>query len=151
MPDGKGRYTNAKLNLLQRLLIPHVDAGRDFRRLLLEPVGAGLQRRKLRATSSTKSFVAHIPGRRDDHVIGNEEALVVVEQNSLFESLHRFLGSQNRFAERMVVPEVLREDLVDEIVGIIFVHLDLFQNHAALARQLGRIECRIQHQVAEDV
>ncbi len=39
----------------------------------------------------------------------------------------------------MVFPEVLGEDFVDEVVGIVLVHLDLFQNDAALAGDVGLV------------
>src|SRR4029077_3561024 len=51
----------------------------------------------------------------------------------------------------MILPEVLREDLVDEVVGVVLIHLDFFHDHAALASDVGAIEYWIQYQVAEDV
>ena len=51
----------------------------------------------------------------------------------------------------MILPEILREDFVDEVVGIVFVHFDFFHNHAALAGNVGSVEHGIQDQVAEDV
>ncbi len=46
-------------------------------------------------------------------------------------------GAQDRFAERMIFPEILREQLVDEDVGIVFVDLDFFEDDAALALDLS--------------
>ena len=51
----------------------------------------------------------------------------------------------------MVLEEVLGKQLVNEVVGIVLVHLDFFQNHAALAGDLAGREHRIQHHVAQDV
>ena len=53
--------------------------------------------------------------------------------------------------ERMVFPEILGEDFVDQVVGIVLVHLDLFEDDAALAADVLGIEDRVQHQVAEHV
>ena len=51
----------------------------------------------------------------------------------------------------MIFPETLREDFVDEIVGIVLVHLDFFENHAALAGNVAGIEDRMQHEIAQNV
>src|SRR5262249_18516591 len=54
-------------------------------------------------------------------------------------------------AQRMVTPEVLDEDFVDEVIGIVLIHLDLFQNYAEFTADILGIENRIQHQVAQNV
>ena len=51
----------------------------------------------------------------------------------------------------MVLPETLREELVNQDVGIVFVDLDLFQDHAPLALDLSGGEHRVQHQVGQHV
>ena len=51
----------------------------------------------------------------------------------------------------MIFPEILCEDLMDEVVGIIFVHLYFFEDHAALAGDVIGVEDRMQHQIAENI
>ena len=51
----------------------------------------------------------------------------------------------------MIFPEILGKDLVDEVIGIILVHLDLFEDHAALAGNVVCRECGVQHQVGENL
>ena len=51
----------------------------------------------------------------------------------------------------MAFPEVLREDLVDEIVGRVLDHLDLFEDHLLLALDLVGGKRRTQHDVREQV
>ena len=51
----------------------------------------------------------------------------------------------------MIFPEILGENLVDQVVGIVLVHLDLFENDAALAHDVFVVEDRVQHQVGENV
>jgi hypothetical protein len=51
----------------------------------------------------------------------------------------------------MVLPKILGEYLVNEIVGIVLVHLDLFEDHAAFAGDVAGIEDGVQDQVAEHV
>jgi hypothetical protein len=40
----------------------------------------------------------------------------------------------------VVFPEILGEDLVDEVVGIVLIHFDFFENDAALAGDIVLIE-----------
>jgi hypothetical protein len=51
----------------------------------------------------------------------------------------------------VILPEALGKNLVDQIVGIVLVHLDLFQNDAALAQDVFIVEDRVQNQVGENV
>ena len=48
-------------------------------------------------------------------------------------------------------PELLREHLVDEIVRRILDHLDLFEDDALLALDVGRRERRVHHHVAQQI
>jgi len=51
----------------------------------------------------------------------------------------------------MIFPEALREELVDEDIGVIFVDFDLFENDAPFALDVGRGEDGVQDEVAENV
>src|ERR1035438_6473243 len=51
----------------------------------------------------------------------------------------------------MILPEGLREQLVDQHLRVVLVDLDLFKNYAALALDLGRVEDRVEHQVGQDI
>ncbi len=61
------------------------------------------------------------------------------------------LRPENRAPERVTLPEVLREELVDEIVRRVLDHLDLFEDHLLLALDLVGRECRTKHDVGEQV
>ena len=51
----------------------------------------------------------------------------------------------------MVFPETLREDFVDEVVGIVLVHFDFFENDAALLRDIAGIEDGMKNEIGEDI
>src|SRR6266404_7134838 len=51
----------------------------------------------------------------------------------------------------MILPEVLSENFVDEVIGIVLVHLDLFQYDAFLACNVFGSEDWVQYQVAQDI
>ena len=59
--------------------------------------------------------------------------------------------AEDRPAERMIGPETLREDLVDEIIGRVLDHLDLFEDDFLFALDVLFREQRIADQIREDV
>ena len=95
--------------------------------------------------------MAQITGGADDQVSGLEAAAVHVEQQVALEAAHCFLGAEDRLAERVIFPEILREDLMDQVVRIILVHLDLFEDDAPLTVDVLKVEDRIQDQVAQHI
>ena len=51
----------------------------------------------------------------------------------------------------MILPEILGEDLVDEVVGIVLVHLDFFHDDAAFASDVSGIKNRVENQIAQNI
>ena len=51
----------------------------------------------------------------------------------------------------MILPEALREDFVDEVVGVVLVHLNFFEDDAALAGNIAGIEDRVKREIAEHI
>ena len=96
-------------------------------------------------------FVIKVSGRGDDQVAGSEAFSVMTGHHGALEAFHRVARAKNRFAEGVIFPETLREDFVHKIVGTVFVHLDFFEDHAALAGDVVNVEYGMQHQVTQDV
>ena len=48
----------------------------------------------------------------------------------------------------MIFPKVLREDFVNQVIGVVLVHLDLFKNHAAFTDDVFVREDGIEHKIA---
>ena len=61
------------------------------------------------------------------------------------------LGPEDRPAERVPFPEMLREELVDEIVGRVLDHLDLFEDDLLLLVEILGREVRVHHDVGEQI
>ena len=80
-----------------------------------------------------------------------EAAAVMVEDRLLREAADRFDGAEDGAAEGVIFPEVLGEGLVYKIVGVVLIHLDLFQDDALLTSQIGLRKLWMQHQVAQDI
>ena len=51
----------------------------------------------------------------------------------------------------MVFPETLREDFVDQVVGIVLIHFYFFEDDAALAGYVIRVKDWMQNQVAQNI
>ena len=67
------------------------------------------------------------------------------------ERLDRVARAENRPAERVILPETLREDLVDQIVGRVLHHLDFLDDDLLLPLHVVGIERRVEDDVGEDV
>ncbi len=109
------------------------------------------QRRELLRHCLGKTVVVQVSGRGKHHVPAVKAVVVVGEELLLAQPRDGFRGAQDRLAQRMALPEALREEFVHQHVGIVFVDLDLFQNHAALALDVGQRKGGVQHQVGQDV
>src|SRR4029077_7195098 len=90
-------------------------------------------------------------GSGDDDVAGRKAMAVGIEHGLALEALHGFLRPQDGLSQRMILPEVLGEDLVDKVVWIVLIHFDLFDDYATFASDVGRIKNWMQNQVAEDL
>ncbi len=67
------------------------------------------------------------------------------------ESFNGFWRAQNRAAERMTRPEPAGKNFVQEIFGIVQVHLYFFEDDLAFLLHIFGIEFRAQHKVGDDV
>src|SRR5215470_16651821 len=145
------RYSHAELYLLQRLLIASHDPWRHYGRRVVMSVGYCLKRRKAFADQIGKLLVIQVPGSRDDHVVRRKALPVKLEHALLIKRAYRFLGTQDRLAQRMVFPEILGEDLMHQVIGIVLIHLDFFQDYALFPGDIFHRERWVQNQVAQYV
>ena len=120
-------------------------AGSSMQRL------AACQRGELSRNRLGEVVVVQVARRGKDHVAAVKAVAVIGEKLFLVELGHRLRGAQNRPAQRMVLPESLREKLVNQHVRVVFVDLDLFQNHTALALDVRGGEDRVKHQVGQHI
>ena len=95
--------------------------------------------------------VLEIADRRHDQVARRIGVREVRAQQVGVERLDGFAGAENRTAERVILPEPLREELVDEIVRRVLDHLDLFDDDFLFALEVVDAERRVADDVGEDV
>ncbi len=98
-----------------------------------------------------KLIVVQFPGGREDHVAAMKTVAVVVDQLLLIKPAHGLSGAQDGPAQRMPLPEALREQLLHEDVGVVLVNLDFLKNHAPLAFNISWRKDGIQHQVRQHI
>jgi hypothetical protein len=95
--------------------------------------------------------VLQIPRGRNDDVVRRIPRVKAFEKRVPRKLRHRFGRAQNRQAQGMSAPEILREHFVDHAFGIVLVHLDLFEDYLLFLGDVRFIEPWTQHQVGEHV
>jgi len=96
-------------------------------------------------------LMLQMTGGGNDHVAGSKTLLVEIQHRITLELLDCIFRPQDGLAQRMVFPEILGEDFVDEVVGIILIHFYFFEDDAALARDIAAIEDGMKDEIAEDI
>src|SRR5206468_8097981 len=136
---------------LLELLVAHENLGDHARRLIAGRIARFGQRSELLADELAHPVVLEVADRRDDQVPGRIDAPEVITQQLRVERLDRLLRAEDRTAERMILPEALREELVDEVVERVLDHLDLFDDDFLLALDVLGAERRVADDIGEDV
>src|SRR6185295_472236 len=95
--------------------------------------------------------VLELTRRRDQRPIGAVAGADEAGEVRLLEGLDRFGAAADRLAEGAVGPEVLGEEIVDELVRRVLALQDLLQDDGALAIDLLWIETRVQENVGQDI
>src|SRR5262245_20580529 len=92
-----------------------------------------------------------VPCGTNDHVSRGKTLAIKRQHRVSLELANRVLCAKYGLPKWVILPEVLGEDLVDEIIGIVLVHLDLFKNDAALTSDIRLVEDRVENQIAEHI
>ncbi len=109
------------------------------------------QEGKLLFDHAAENRVIHIAGCGDEHIARSVNAMVEVEQHAAFELLDCFACSQDGLAEAVAFPEIAQKGFVEDELGRICLHLDLFENDALFLFDVLAAEDRMQDQVGQDV
>jgi hypothetical protein len=96
-------------------------------------IGTGGEGAELILDLLHKVVVVKVAGCGEDDVARSEAAGIEVEDGLLIEARDGLDGAKDGTAEGVILPEVLGESLVYEVVGIVLVHLDLFEDDTPFA------------------
>ena len=151
--DRRGRDAEAHLDLLERTFFAERDVGggdgMSFR--VGGRVRAGLERTEFLLDKGYEFVVVEVAGSGEDHVLRGKAALMVAEDGIASEAGDSFGGAEDRTSDGMILPEFSGECFVDEVVGVVLVHLNFFQDDALLALKVGLREVGVKNEVGEDV
>src|SRR5581483_9011402 len=103
------------------------------------------------ADEGDKIVVVQVPGGADDEIAGAEPLRIKAEHGIALEALYRVFGAKDRTSERVVLPKILGKNLMDEVVGTVFVHFDFFQDDAALTGDVLGMEDGVEDQITQHV
>ncbi len=92
-----------------------------------------------------------VAGGGDHQMIRREPISEAHTERVAMEPANCFRCAENRPAERMLRPEATGENFVEEILGVVQVHLDLFEDHLALFPNVVGIEFRAKNEIGNDV
>src|SRR5271155_393193 len=149
--NGMRRHANADLNLLERFLVAHDDARHNLGLRTMKSVLDRAHVLKMLCHQFHELLVLQVTGCANNEIARSETLAVETEDGITLEGFHGIFGSQDRLAQRVIPPEVLGKDFVDEIVGAVFVHFDFFEDHAPFTADVLYIKCGIEDEVAEDI
>jgi hypothetical protein len=136
---------------LLEVLVADENVRDDVRRLVLDRLRSRRQPLESAHDEVHDLLVRDVADRRDDQVGRRVGVAEIVPQPRAREPLHRLLRAENRTSERVVLPEVLGEHLVNQVVGRVLDHLDLFEDDLLLALDIVLAERRTHDDVGEDV
>src|ERR1051325_10961604 len=92
-----------------------------------------------------KLFMLQMASRADNDVARYKALRIKFAYWNRSEALDGFLRSQNRPAQSMVLPKILSKDFVDEVIRIVLIHFDFFENHTAFTFNVFWLEDRMEH------
>ena len=151
--DRRRGDAEADLDLLERPLALEGDMGVGGRRRVARKKGI---RVRVEGTEAARDLfdervVLEITSGGEDHGLCGEAAGMLVKKNLSREAGDRLGGAEDRPAERVSLPELLGEDLVDEVVRVILVHLDLFKDDTLLAGDVFSGEGGMEDEIRENI
>src|ERR1017187_4374019 len=151
--DRRRGDTEAKLDLLQGLLALERDVRMGGRGGEMDEGGVAACREAAEAFGDLgdEGVVMEVAGGGKDHVARGKAVGVIVEDGGPGEGGDSLDRAQDGAAEGVTLPEVLGKGFVDEIVGIILVHLDFFEDDAPLAGDVLWGEGGVEQEVGEKV
>ena len=95
--------------------------------------------------------VGQMPGRGDHQIVRRIAVPEPPAQRVAVQRRDGFGSAQNRLAQRVRTPEILREKLVHEVFGIVLRHANFFEDHRLLAVDILVGEFRLENHVRQHV
>src|SRR5213596_2779054 len=75
----------------------------------------------------------------------------VGEHRRAIVTVHGLARAEDRASERMALPELCGEEVMDQVVGRVLHHLDLLEHNRLFALELLGVEDRVQEDVGQEI
>ena len=99
------------------------------------------------ARQAHQSLMREPAGCRDQRIGRKIFGAIMTVHGFPIEAFDRFLGAEDGLAQRMVLPEIGRENFVDKVIRVVLLHFQLFEDHAFFLGDVLFAEQRMQDQV----
>jgi len=151
--DLERRDGQAELDLFEGFFVLEGDVGEGLGGVGVGDAFAGAGRKRVEGMLNLgdEGVMVDVAGGGEDHVWWGEAAGILVEDDLLGEAADGLCGAEDGAAEGVALPEILGEELVDEVVGVVFVDLDLFEDDALFLGDVVGREGGVQDEVGEEV
>jgi hypothetical protein len=96
-------------------------------------------------------LVGNVASGGDDDVIGRKPILKTAKKGFATEIADGFRSTENGTAEGMFRPKAAGENIVEEIFGIVQIHLDFFEDDLALFLNVVGVKLGTKDEIGDDV
>ena len=149
--QGQGRNPYADVYLLELALCPQGYVRGGSRRGVSSVLTGRRQLGKALGYKLDHLRVTQMPRGGDDQVIGRVPSTKPFLKRAASERRDRLRSAEDRFTESVRHPEILCKELVNQILGIILRHANLFEDYRLLTADVVRREFRLEDHVSEYV
>jgi hypothetical protein len=136
--EGNGRDTDTEMNLLEVALGFEID-------------GRGSERHGFGVEVARRLEVAKFLLRKIEHLLRRKPILKTAKKGFAAEIADGFGSAKYGAAEGMFRPEAASENVVEEIFGIVQIHLDFFEDDLALFVDVAGVELGTKNEIGDDV
>src|SRR5579863_6615818 len=104
---------------------------------------------KVPRSKANELLVLQVPSGANNQIAWRKSLPIKSDHRITFKFLYRIAGPKDRLSQWMILPEILGEDFMHQVIGAVFIHFYFFQDYAPFTANVLAIEHRIQYQVAE--
>ena len=149
--EGDGRNADADVDLLE-VALGFENDGRSGGGNRIVGIVEGRRKIAEFLFDEVENFlVRDVAGGGDEKMVRSEPVLETGAQGIAFETANGFGRAKDWTAEGMVGPEAAGEDVMEQVFGIVHVHLDFFEDNLALFFDVVGIEFGTEDEIGKDI
>jgi len=149
--NGQRRHANTEMDLLQIALGLETNGSASSRSRIAIGMLGGRQMAEFLLHQFENLLVGDVAGGGYEEVASSEPILETGAKTFAVKLADGLRSTKDRTAEGMLRPKAASEDIVEEILGIVEIHLDLFENDLALFLDVVGIELGPENQIRQDI